>query len=70
MVGCLAADGVADEAELLEVVRDRLILALPLLQAAGPDGDRLVRRWLTADTLPCKANLSGVYLNIPNPFTA
>ncbi|WP_405058199.1 siderophore synthetase [Kribbella sp. NBC_01505] len=70
VVGCLAADGVADEAELLDVVRDRLILALPLLQAAGPDGDRLARRWLTADTLPCQANLSTVYLNIPNPLTA
>nr|WP_238355896.1 IucA/IucC family protein [Kribbella sandramycini] len=64
VVGCLAADGIADESELLDVVRDRLILALPLLQAAGPDGDRLARRWLTADTLPCKPDL-----HAPNPLT-
>ncbi|MFI1826494.1 hypothetical protein ACH41E_08540 [Streptomyces sp. NPDC020412] len=49
-----------------------------------PDGDRLARRWLTADTLPCKGNLltrlhgidevlapldaQSVYLNAPNPL--
>ncbi|MGW6275859.1 IucA/IucC family protein [Kribbella sp. NPDC055071] len=84
VVGCLAADGVADESELLGVVRDRLTLALPLLKAAGPDGDRLARRWLDAETLPCKANMmtrlrgidevvapldaQSVYLDIPNPL--
>ncbi|GAA1601804.1 MULTISPECIES: IucA/IucC family protein [Kribbella] len=84
VVGCLAADGIADEDELLSVVRDRLTYALPLLQAAGPDGDRLARRWLDAETLPCKANMltrlrgidevvapldaQSVYLDIPNPL--
>jgi siderophore synthetase component len=84
VVGCLAADGVADEDELLGVVRDRLTLALPLLKASGPDGDRLARRWLDAETLPCKANMltrlkgidevvapldaQSVYLDIPNPL--
>ncbi|RZT26343.1 siderophore synthetase component [Kribbella sp. VKM Ac-2569] len=84
VVGCLAADGVADEDDLLGVVRERLTLALPLLKAAGPSGDRLARRWLEADTLPCKANMltrlrgidevvapldaQSVYLDIPNPL--
>jgi siderophore synthetase component len=84
VVGCLAADGVADEGDLLGVVRERLTLALPLLKAAGPDGDRLARRWLEAETLPCKANMltrlrgidevvapldaQSVYLDIPNPL--
>ena len=84
VVGCLAADGVADEGDLLGVVRERLTLALPLLKAAGPSGDRLARRWLEADTLPCKANMltrlrgidevvapldaQSVYLDIPNPL--
>jgi siderophore synthetase component len=83
-VGALAADGLADEAELLRVVRDRLTAALPGLAAAGPDGDRLAHRWLTAETLPCKANLltrlkgideviapldaQSVYLDVPNPL--
>jgi siderophore synthetase component len=84
VVGCLAADGIADEAELLAVVRERLTEALPLLKAAGPGGDRLARRWLEAETLPCKANMltrlrgidevvapldaQSVYLDIPNPL--
>ncbi|GAA1607630.1 IucA/IucC family protein [Kribbella hippodromi] len=84
VVGCLAADGMADEGELLGVVRERLTAALPLLKSAGPDGDRLARRWLEADTLPCKANMltrlrgidevvapldaQSVYLDIPNPL--
>jgi siderophore synthetase component len=84
VVGCLGVDGVADEDELLGVVRDRLTLALPSLKAAGRDGDRLARRWLEADTLPCKANMltrlrgidevvapldaQSVYLDIPNPL--
>jgi siderophore synthetase component len=84
VVGCLAADGVTDEASLLEVARERLTVALPLLKAAGPSGDRLARRWLEADTLPCKANMltrlrgidevvapldaQSVYLDIPNPL--
>ncbi|WP_433168744.1 IucA/IucC family protein [Kribbella sp. CA-247076] len=84
VVGCLAYDGVGDESELLSVVRDRLTLALPLLKSAGPDGDRLARRWLESETLPCKANMltrlrgidevvapldaQSVYLDIPNPL--
>ncbi len=84
VVGCLGVDGLADEDALLGVVRDRLSLALPLLKAAGPDGDRLAQRWLSADQLPCKANMmtrlrgidevvapldaQSVYLDIPNPL--
>jgi siderophore synthetase component len=84
VVGCLAVDGLADEDALLDVVRDRLRAALPGLAAAGPDGDRLARRWLSADRLPCKANLmtrlrgidevvapldaQSVYLDVPNPL--
>ncbi len=83
-VGTLAAEGLADEDKLLAVVHDRLTAALPGLAAAGPDGDRLARRWLTADTLPCKANMltrlrgideviapldaQSVYLDVPNPL--
>jgi siderophore synthetase component len=84
VVGALGVDGVADELDLLDVVRDRLSDALPSLKAAGPDGDRLAQRWLTADHLPCKANMltrlkgidevvapldnQSVYLEIPNPL--
>jgi siderophore synthetase component len=84
VVGCLAVDGLADEDSLLAVVRDRLAAALPVLKGAGPDGDRLARRWLSADRLPCKANMmtrlrgidevvapldaQSVYLEIPNPL--
>lgn len=84
VVGCLASEGIADDASLLAVVRERLTFALPLLKAAGPDGDRLARRWLEAETLPCKANMltrlrgidevvapldaQSVYLDIPNPL--
>jgi siderophore synthetase component len=84
VVGALGMDGVADERELLGVVRDRLSEALPGLKAAGPDGDRLAQRWLAADQLPCKANMltrlkgidevvapldnQSVYLDIPNPL--
>ncbi|QNE22395.1 siderophore synthetase [Kribbella qitaiheensis] len=84
VVGCLGVDGVADEDALLAVVRHRLSVALPLLKAAGPDGDRLAQRWLSADQLPCKANMmtrlrgidevvapldaQSVYLDIPNPL--
>ncbi|MFJ7069628.1 IucA/IucC family protein [Streptomyces sp. NPDC101115] len=84
VVGCLAVDGLADERELLAVLAARLRAALPALAAAGPDGDRLARRWLTADTLPCKGNLltrlhgidevlapldaQSVYLDAPNPL--
>ncbi|SHG13861.1 IucA/IucC family protein [Streptoalloteichus hindustanus] len=86
VVGCLGVDGVADERELLAVLAGRLRAALPALAAAGPDGDRLARRWLTAETLPCKANLltrlrgidevlapldaQSVYLDTPNPLLA
>ncbi|MCP2167263.1 IucA/IucC family protein [Goodfellowiella coeruleoviolacea] len=86
VVGCLAVDGLAREPDLLAVLADRLRAALPGLAEAGSDGDRLVRRWLTADTLPCKGNLltrlhgidelrapldaQSVYLNTPNPLRA
>ncbi|MGH8920045.1 MAG: ferric iron reductase, partial [Actinomycetes bacterium] len=84
VVGCLAVDGLAGEPELLEAVSARLAAALPALAAAGPDGDRLARRWLTEPTLPCKGNLltrlhgidevvapldaQSVYLDAPNPL--
>ncbi|MDQ2881332.1 MAG: siderophore synthetase [Actinomycetota bacterium] len=84
VVGCLAVDGLAAEPELLDALAGRLRAALPGLAAAGPDGDRLARRWLTAATLPCKGNLftrlhgidevqapldaQSVYLDIPNPL--
>jgi siderophore synthetase component len=84
VIGCLAVDGLATEPELLDVLTGRLRAALPALAAAGPDGDRLARRWLTEPTLPCKANLftrlhgidevrapldaQSVYLNLPNPL--
>jgi siderophore synthetase component len=86
VVGCLAVDGLATEPELLAVLVERLHAALPALAAAGRDGDRLARRWLTAPTLPCKANLltrlhgideviapldaQSVYLDVPNPLLA
>jgi siderophore synthetase component len=84
VVGCLAVDGLAGERELLGVLADRLRAALPSLAEAGPDGDRLARRWLTAVTLPSKGNLltrlrgidevlapldaQSVYLDAPNPL--
>jgi siderophore synthetase component len=84
VVGCLAVDGLADERSLLAVLAARLRAALPALAGAGPDGDRLARRWLEADTLPCKGNLltrlhgidevlapldaQSVYLDAPNPL--
>ncbi|ASO19910.1 siderophore synthetase component [Actinoalloteichus hoggarensis] len=84
VVGALGVDGLADERELLGVLADRLRAALPGLAEAGPDGDRLARRWLDADTLPCKANMltrlkgidevlapldnQSVYLRAPNPL--
>jgi siderophore synthetase component len=84
LVGAMGAEGLASERDLLAVVRDRLREALPLLAQAGQAGVRLVERWLTAQTLPCKANLAtrlrgidevtapldaqSVYLEIPNPL--
>ncbi|APU14465.1 IucA/IucC family protein [Actinoalloteichus fjordicus] len=84
VVGALGVDGLADERDLLGVLADRLRAALPGLAEAGPDGDRLARRWLDADTLPCKANMltrlkgidevlapldnQSVYLRAPNPL--
>ncbi|AZK95411.1 IucA/IucC family protein [Streptomyces tsukubensis] len=84
VVGALAIDGLADERDLLGVLADRLRAALPELAAAGPRGDRLARRWLTATTLPTKGNLltrlhgidevlapldaQSVYLDAPNPL--
>ena len=83
-IGCLGAEGRADERDLLGVLAARLEAALPDLAAAGPDGDRLARRWLTADTLPMKANMmtrlhgmdellapldaQSVYLDLANPL--
>jgi siderophore synthetase component len=86
LVGAMAAEGMADEGALLQVVRERLTAALPALAEAGRAGVRLVERWLTAPTLPCKAHLAtrlagidevvapldaqSVYLEIPNPLVA
>jgi siderophore synthetase component len=86
VIGCLAVDGLAGEPELLDALAGRLHAALPELAAAGPDGDRLARRWLTAATLPCKGNLftrlhgidevrapldaQSVYLDTPNPLAS
>ncbi|MDQ4047402.1 MAG: siderophore synthetase [Actinomycetota bacterium] len=86
LVGAIAAEGMADEELLLAVVRERLQAALPALAAAGPAGPRLVNRWLTAASLPCKAHLAtrlagidevvapldaqSVYLDVPNPLVA
>lgn len=83
-IGCFGAHGEADERELIRTLADRLVAALPELAKAGPDGDRLVRRWLTAPTLPCKASLltrlagidelqapldaQSVYLDVANPL--
>lgn len=84
LAGAMAAEGMADEDLLLEVVRERLQAALPALGDAGPAGPRLVNRWLTAPSLPCKAHLAtrlagidevvapvdaqSVYLDVPNPL--
>ncbi|AKQ68385.1 Siderophore synthetase large component, acetyltransferase [Myxococcus hansupus] len=84
VIGCLGVEGLGDERQLLGVMADRLRAALPSLAQAGPDGDRLARRWLEADTLPCKSNLltrlhgidevlapldaQSVYLDAPNPL--
>jgi siderophore synthetase component len=84
VVGCLGVDGLGEERRLLGVMASRLREALPALAAAGPRGDRLARRWLEADTLPCKSNLltrlhgidevlapldaQSVYLDAPNPL--
>jgi siderophore synthetase component len=84
VVGCLAVDGLAAEPDLLDAMAGRLRAALPALAAAGPDGDRLARRWVEQPTLPCKGNLltrlhgidevvapldaQSVYLDAPNPL--
>lgn len=84
VVGALGVDGLADERDLLAVMAERLRAALPGLAEAGPDGDRLARRWLEAPSLPCKGNLltrlhgidevvapldaQSVYLEAPNPL--
>jgi siderophore synthetase component len=84
VVGCLGVDGLGEERRLLAIMAGRLREALPSLAAAGPRGDRLARRWLEADTLPCKSNLltrlhgidevlapldaQSVYLDAPNPL--
>ncbi|HEX8705441.1 MAG TPA: IucA/IucC family protein [Myxococcaceae bacterium] len=84
VVGCLAVDGLAEERRLLAIMAERLRHALPALASAGPQGDRLARRWLEANTLPCKSNLltrlhgidevlapldaQSVYLDAPNPL--
>ncbi|NJP68231.1 IucA/IucC family protein [Streptomyces spiramenti] len=86
VVGALAVDGLGGEEELLAAMAARLRAALPALAAAGPDGDRLAARWLSAATLPLKANLltrlhgidevlapldsQSVYLDAPNPLSA
>ncbi len=80
-VGALGSEGVADESHLLAAVRD----GLEAIVARGHDSrSGLVRRWLDADTLPCKANFAtrvagideviapldaqSVYLQVPNPL--
>ncbi|MBZ4417944.1 IucA/IucC family siderophore biosynthesis protein [Myxococcus sp. RHSTA-1-4] len=84
VIGCLGVDGLGEERRLLAVMAGRLREALPSLAAAGPDGDRLARRWLEADILPTKSNLltrlhgidevlapldaQSVYLDAPNPL--
>ncbi|SDN70167.1 IucA/IucC family protein [Allokutzneria albata] len=84
VIGCLGVEGLADERELLAVMAGRLTAALPALAEAGPDGDRLATRWLSADSLPGKGNLltrlhgidevlapldaQSVYLDMPNPL--
>jgi siderophore synthetase component len=86
VVGALGEAGLAAERPLLAVLREVLDGALPGLDAAGPHGGRLVRRWLSAATLPAKANLltrlhgidevtapmsdQAVYLDVPNPLVA
>lgn len=86
LVGSMAAEKMADEDVLLDIVRERLLAARPALAEAGDAGVRLVDRWLTAATLPCKAHLAtrlagidevvapldaqSVYLEIPNPLVA
>lgn len=84
VIGCIGVEGLADERTLLRVMAARLEAALPALAEAGPDGDRLARRWLEAEVLPCKANLltrlegidevlapldaQSVYFDAPNPL--
>lgn len=84
LVGAMAAEGMAAEELLLAVVREKLQAALPDLAEAGPAGPRLVNRWLSAPSLPCKAHLAtrlagidevvapldaqSVYLEVPNPL--
>ncbi|GAA3875363.1 IucA/IucC family protein [Saccharothrix violaceirubra] len=84
VIGCLGEEGLADERDLLAVMAARLEHAVPALARAGPDGDRLAKRWLSAESLPCKANLltrlagidevlapldnQSVYFAAPNPL--
>jgi siderophore synthetase component len=86
VIAALGAEDSTPESELLTVLADRLRAVSPDLAAAGPDGDRLVRRWLSAPRLPCKANLltrlrgideirapldaQSVYLDVPNPLVS
>jgi siderophore synthetase component len=80
-VGALGSEGIADEAHLLAAVRD----GLEAIVARGHDSaSGLVRGWLDADTLPCKANFAtrvagideviapldaqSVYHQVPNPL--
>lgn len=86
VVGALGSAGLADERDLLDTLADVLRGFLPALTVAGPHGARLVRRWLDAATLPCKANLltrlhgidevtapmsaQAVFVDVPNPLTS
>ncbi|MGA8117260.1 MAG: IucA/IucC family protein, partial [Actinocatenispora sp.] len=80
-VATLGAAGVADEHDLLRSVRDGLAA---LVQRGHDTTGGLAERWLTAERLPCKANLAtrlagidevlapvdnqSVYVTVPNPL--
>jgi siderophore synthetase component len=80
-VAALGAARVAGEAELLGALRDGLVA---LVSRGHDTASGLVRRWIDADSLPCKANLAtrlagidevlapvdnqSVYRSVPNPL--
>lgn len=82
-VAALGNAGVADEDTLLRALSDGLAALVDRGHDGGHTGG-LAARWLSADTLPCKANLAtrmagidevlapvdnqSVYLDVPNPL--